>query len=259
TSRGGLQRQDTQRADSPESPRASRDRESPCSSSRRRSGRACLPKADACWAARQTPRCWLPLHRALPVGPRWWLPRVTWRSRLISGVSGGLSACRFLHRPLGTLRDYTTSEGVKSNVIRLTQSFIETPVSVMRAISAGDALCSLEFFRKGRMARLDARLARWFKDAEIVDRTSPVIDQTREWLHGYFAGESADISHLQLEMRGAPFEIRVWDALRTIPAGTTTTYGAIARAIGSPDASRAVGMANGANPIAIIVPCHRVI
>jgi O-6-methylguanine DNA methyltransferase len=144
-------------------------------------------------------------------------------------------------------------------LIRLYQAFIETPVATMRAISMGDALCSLEFFRKGRMARLDARLARWFKEAEIVERTTPMIDQTREWLRGYFAGESADISHLELEMRGAPFELRVWKALRRIPPGTTTTYGAIAREIGSPDASRAVGMANGANPIAIIVPCHRVI
>jgi methylated-DNA-[protein]-cysteine S-methyltransferase len=144
-------------------------------------------------------------------------------------------------------------------MIRLSQSFIETPVATMRAISIGDALCSLEFFRKGRMARLDARLARWFKDAEIVEGTSPAIERTREWLRRYFAGESADISRLKLDMRGAPFELRVWDALRRIPAGTTTTYGAIARAIGSPDASRAVGMANGANPIAIVVPCHRVI
>lgn len=144
-------------------------------------------------------------------------------------------------------------------MIRLSQSFIETPVATMRAIAVDDALCSLEFFREGRMARLNARLARWFKDAEIVDGTTPVIEQTREWLRGYFAGESADISGLALEMRGAPFELRVWSALRKIPAGTTTSYGAIAREIGSPDASRAVGMANGANPIAIIVPCHRVI
>ncbi len=60
-------------------------------------------------------------------------------------------------------------------------------------------------------------------------------------------------------MRGAPFEVRVWTALREIPPGTTTTYGTIAKRVQSPDASRAVGMANGANPIAIIVPCHRVI
>jgi methylated-DNA-[protein]-cysteine S-methyltransferase len=139
------------------------------------------------------------------------------------------------------------------------QSFIDTPVATMRAIARDDALCSLEFFRPGRMARLYARLARWFKDAEVVDGESAVIEATRQWLTRYFAGESADISDLKLDMRGAPFELRVWDALRRIPAGTTTTYGAIAREIGSPDASRAVGMANGANPIAIIMPCHRVI
>src|SRR5262245_47240855 len=136
----------------------------------------------------------------------------------------------------------------------LNQSFLETPVATMRALAIGDALCSLEFFRKGRMARLDARLARWFKDAEIVDGESPAIARTREWLRAYFAGESADISALTLEMRGAPFELSVWAALKKIPPGTTTTYGAIAREVGSPDASRAVGMANGANPIAIIVP-----
>ncbi len=129
----------------------------------------------------------------------------------------------------------------------------------MRAISIGDALCSLEFFRKGRMARLDARLARWFADAEISERETPAIRQARDWLRRYFAGESANASELPLDMRGAPFELRVWEALRNIPAGTTTSYGAIAKAIGSPGASRAVGMANGANPIAIIVPCHRVI
>ena len=60
-------------------------------------------------------------------------------------------------------------------------------------------------------------------------------------------------------MRGAPFELRVWAALRLIPPGQTVSYGEIARQIGAPGSSRAVGMANGANPIAIIVPCHRVI
>ena len=144
-------------------------------------------------------------------------------------------------------------------MLQMQQAFIDTPVATMRAIALDDALCSLEFFRPGRMARLDARLARWFKDAEVVDGESAVIEATRQWLARYFAGESADISDLKVDMRGAPFELRVWEALRRIPAGTTTTYGAIAREIGSPDASRAVGMANGANPIAIIVPCHRVI
>jgi methylated-DNA-[protein]-cysteine S-methyltransferase len=81
----------------------------------------------------------------------------------------------------------------------------------------------------------------------------------RRWLDDYFAGKSADISGLRLDMHGAEFEKRVWAALCAIRPGTTTSYGAIAKTLGSAGASRAVGMANGANPIAIVVPCHRVI
>ena len=141
----------------------------------------------------------------------------------------------------------------------LHQSLIDTPVGAMRAIASGEALCSLEFFSAGRMARLDARLARWFPGADMLEGANRVIDETGRWLERYFRGVSADTASLSLDMRGAPFELRVWDALRGIAPGTTTTYGAIARQVASFDASRAVGMANGANPIAIIVPCHRVI
>ena len=85
------------------------------------------------------------------------------------------------------------------------------------------------------------------------------IARARAWLRAYFAGERADIGAVPLDMRGADFEKRVWRALTQIPPGETTSYGAIANALGSAGASRAVGAANGANPIAIIVPCHRVI
>jgi O-6-methylguanine DNA methyltransferase len=143
--------------------------------------------------------------------------------------------------------------------MKLHRTLIDTPVGPMRALASDEALCALEFFAKGRMARLDARLARWFGDAQIQDGTNSVIRTASAWLERYFAGDNADIATLTLDMRGAPFELRVWEALRRIPPGTTTTYGAIAKQVGSPDASRAVGMANGANPIAIIVPCHRVV
>jgi methylated-DNA-[protein]-cysteine S-methyltransferase len=102
-------------------------------------------------------------------------------------------------------------------------------------------------------------LRRYFPPHEIVDRETPALTRTRKWLDAYFAGTSAEINGLRLDMRGATFEQRVWAALRAIPPGATTSYGAIAKALGSAGASRAVGMANGANPIAIIVPCHRVI
>lgn len=77
-------------------------------------------------------------------------------------------------------------------------------------------------------------------------------------LAAYFAGERTNFD-LELDMVGTQFQRRVWQALQTIPYGQTCSYGEIARQIGSPGASRAVGLANGHNPIGIIVPCHRVI
>ncbi len=141
----------------------------------------------------------------------------------------------------------------------LVRAMIDTPVGVMRALATDRALCAFEFFNPERMDRLDARLSRWFGDAVVEDGHNHVLDAAREWSARYFSGTSADISMLPLAPRGAPFEARVWTALRQIPPGTTTSYGAIATIVGTPSAARAVGMANGANPIAIIVPCHRVI
>jgi methylated-DNA-[protein]-cysteine S-methyltransferase len=75
----------------------------------------------------------------------------------------------------------------------------------------------------------------------------------------YFERDFAAISAIEVEMNGTPFQVRVWAELREIPVGTTTTYGEIAARLGNPNAMRAVGMANGRNPINIAVPCHRVI
>jgi len=77
-------------------------------------------------------------------------------------------------------------------------------------------------------------------------------------LETYFAGELTDFD-LPLAPRGTSFQLKVWSALTEIPYGTTTTYGAIAAAVGRPDAVRAIGACNGQNPIAVIVPCHRVV
>ena len=85
-----------------------------------------------------------------------------------------------------------------------------------------------------------------------------VFPEAVEQLEAYFAGERTDFD-LNLDLVGTDFQRRVWAALLTIPYGETRSYGEIARQIGSPGASRAVGLANGHNPIGIIVPCHRVI
>ena len=77
-------------------------------------------------------------------------------------------------------------------------------------------------------------------------------------LQAYFAGELKEFT-LQLRLHGTPFQRAVWDQLRGIPYGETRSYGDLADALGNPGASRAVGLANGKNPIGIIVPCHRVV
>lgn len=99
--------------------------------------------------------------------------------------------------------------------------------------------------------------------AHRPSQTDWVLDQEAfpaavDQLGAYFAGE---LSHfeLQLDLRGTGFQQRVWQALRTIPYGETRSYRDIAEQIGAPTAARAVGLANGRNPISIIVPCHRVI
>jgi methylated-DNA-[protein]-cysteine S-methyltransferase len=79
-----------------------------------------------------------------------------------------------------------------------------------------------------------------------------------EQLEQYFAGERTEFD-LPLELHGTAFQLRVWSLLREIPFGETTTYGALADRLGNPRAVRAVGLANGRNPISVIVPCHRVI
>jgi methylated-DNA-[protein]-cysteine S-methyltransferase len=82
--------------------------------------------------------------------------------------------------------------------------------------------------------------------------------EVRAQLAQYFAGERRDFD-LDLRLRGTPFQVSVWNALREIPYGETLSYGELARRIGQPEAVRAVGTANGANPISVVVPCHRVI
>lgn len=96
-----------------------------------------------------------------------------------------------------------------------------------------------------------APAAHWRQD----DRAFASI---REQFAGYFAGEVTTFD-LPLTLHGTPFQRRAWQALQEIPFGSTTTYGALARVIGSPDASRAVGMAMNRNPLALVLPCHRVV
>jgi len=126
---------------------------------------------------------------------------------------------------------------------------IESPVGRLRLIADGEKLVAI-WFEHGRDAKRGA--------ANLLNQTSAVIENTRRQLQEYFAGERRDFD-LPLDPRGTEFQRRVWQRLTQIGYGETTSYGALARELGDAGASRAVGLANGSNPIPIVIPCHRVI
>ncbi len=95
-------------------------------------------------------------------------------------------------------------------------------------------------------------------ESSCVDGDDAVLAETVQQLAAYFAGGLTHFT-VPLDLRGTSFQHEVWTALRAIPYGRTLGYGALARQIGRPAAARAVGAANGRNPVSIIVPCHRVI
>ena len=92
----------------------------------------------------------------------------------------------------------------------------------------------------------------------LGERVADAAPAAREQLAAYFAGDLREFS-VEVLLRGTEFQSRVWAALRDIPYGTTCSYGELAVAIGAPTAVRAVGLANGKNPVSIVVPCHRVV
>jgi methylated-DNA-[protein]-cysteine S-methyltransferase len=137
----------------------------------------------------------------------------------------------------------------------LLTEIIDTPIGDMALVARDGALLLLEFAdAEGRVAR--ERKAR-FGDHELQPATNPfgLSDVVRD----YFAGELHAIDGVLTDGGGTDFERKVWAELRRIPCGQTVSYGAIARTLGDVGLSRAVGTANGRNPIAIVVPCHRVI
>jgi O-6-methylguanine DNA methyltransferase len=107
----------------------------------------------------------------------------------------------------------------------------------------------------------EARMLRLLKThyGDTTLAPGPTAVAVRRALDAYFAGDLEAIDDIPVGTGGTPFQRTVWAALRRIPAGTTTSYGALAAIIGRPSAMRAVGLAVSSNPVAVIVPCHRVI
>jgi methylated-DNA-[protein]-cysteine S-methyltransferase len=140
---------------------------------------------------------------------------------------------------------------------RLTVTPFPTPIGEALLITDDSGTLRTLDFRdyEPRMRRL-LRL-QYGKDIELVDGPAP--KPLLRAMTSYFDGNIGALDAIPCELAGTPFQRSVWKALRKIPSGQTTSYGALARRIGKPAAMRAVGAANGANPIAIVVPCHRVI
>lgn len=137
---------------------------------------------------------------------------------------------------------------------RRVQTIVGSPLGDLRLMASANGLAGLWFVQRQRHEPPAERLAAWPTVA-----SHPVLDTAARQLNEYFQGmrQCFDLP-LDLE-QGTPFQRTVWQALREIPAGATTSYGALAAGLGKPQAVRAVGAAVGRNPLSIVVPCHRVV
>jgi methylated-DNA-[protein]-cysteine S-methyltransferase len=133
---------------------------------------------------------------------------------------------------------------------------LETPLGTARLFGTARGLLLIALPGESR-ASTESWLRREARDASFVEDPT-AQPEARAQLTAYFAGERRAFD-LPLDWRGTPFQRAVWAAVRAIPYGQTSTYGAIAATLGRPGAARAVGAANGANPLAPIVPCHRLV
>jgi len=139
--------------------------------------------------------------------------------------------------------------------VRLQLEKIPSPIGTILLVSDGEAIRALDF--EDYEPRMMQILRRHYGAVELVEGPAP--PGVRDAIAAYFAGTIGAIDVLTTATAGTEFQRDVWKTLREIPAGATWSYGQLAKHIGKPKAMRAVGLANGSNPIAIVVPCHRVI
>jgi methylated-DNA-[protein]-cysteine S-methyltransferase len=133
---------------------------------------------------------------------------------------------------------------------------LQTPIGIALLVTDADgALRALDWEDYETRLRQLLRL----HYGVVVLRDAPAPDELKIALKKYFAGDLDSLKTINWRVAGTPFQRKVWTALCTIPVGTTTSYGALAAQLGMPQAVRAVGHANGSNPISVVVPCHRVI
>jgi AraC family transcriptional regulator, regulatory protein of adaptative response / methylated-DNA-[protein]-cysteine methyltransferase len=139
---------------------------------------------------------------------------------------------------------------------RIRYAITATPLGQLLVAATDRGICFVSL--GARREELEHRLRREFPAAEGVERSEPALTSAVQTIVDFIAGREPHIN-LPLDIRWTAFQRRVWEELRRIPLGETRSYGEIARAIGQPNAQRAVGHACATNPVPLIVPCHRVV
>jgi methylated-DNA-[protein]-cysteine S-methyltransferase len=139
--------------------------------------------------------------------------------------------------------------------MQLVSTHVQTPLGEMAALWGDQGLVSLVW--TDRLAHVARHLDRHFGAVSARDVTE--IPQLSEAISAYLGGDIRALSTLPVDPPGTPFQRTVWTSLREIPAGETWSYAELAQHIGRPRATRAVAQANGANPVPLVIPCHRVI
>ncbi len=150
---------------------------------------------------------------------------------------------------------YPPGQAVRADCVHL--SWIDTPIGPMVCGATHRGICILEYSDRRLLETQLGRVRKWCGDAAVPGENEHTREM-RKQLASYFAGERREFT-VPLDVSGTEFQKQVWAALRTIPYGETWSYGALARRLCKPAATRAVAAANGDNRVAIVIPCHRVI
>ncbi len=139
----------------------------------------------------------------------------------------------------------------------IARAILDTPLGPVSLAFSAAGLRELAFVEDNVPS--PAASPEFVPETELKGETLKTWRQVVQALEDYFGGRPASFEDLPLDLEGSPFHLRVWEELKKIPAGETVSYRELAQRLGNPKASRAVGQACGANPIPLIVPCHRVI
>jgi len=171
-----------------------------------------------------------------------------------AALETGLSSTSRLHDLFVNIEGMSPAEyknGGKN--LKINYSFSESPFGEIMTASTGKGVCYMAFAENKENALRD--LVNKFPNASFFEKQ----DEFQKNALSIFTKDWSELGAIKLHLKGTDFQLKVWESLLTIPMGKLSTYGNLAREIGSPKASRAVGTAIGSNPVAFLIPCHRVI